>query len=203
MLQYALDTSMAVAGLLMFGDKVRDEVTSNILRTAGYPHAISVLIVIFIAIIPLTKIPLKFVSLFQTSIPSIYSYFYSARPIFSTVEIYCGLDSRAVSTTPGLIGLSGFARGAAKCTIRIVTLVIILVIAIVCPSFDRIMALMGSALCFTICIILPLAFYLQLFGKEISLRERIIDWFLIVACSIMAIVGTVWAFLPRDMIGAD
>ncbi len=43
----------------MFGQKVHDEVTSNILITKGYPHSISVIIVVFIAIIPLTKIPLK------------------------------------------------------------------------------------------------------------------------------------------------
>ena len=50
---------MAVVGLLMFGDQVRDEVTSNIVLTSGYPHAISVCIVVFIAIVPLTKVPLK------------------------------------------------------------------------------------------------------------------------------------------------
>lgn len=57
--QYLLDSLIAVAGFLMFGQKVRDEVTSNILMSKGYPHAISVCIVVFIAIIPLTKIPLK------------------------------------------------------------------------------------------------------------------------------------------------
>jgi solute carrier family 32 (vesicular inhibitory amino acid transporter) len=79
---------------------------------------------------------------------------------------------------------------------------VIVVIAIVFPDFDSIMALMGSALCFTICIILPVAFYLKIFGKEISLKERIFDWFLIVSCSIMAVLGTVWAVLPKDKIGA-
>jgi vesicular inhibitory amino acid transporter len=64
------------------------------------------------------------------------------------------------------------------------------------------MALMGSSLCFTICVIMPLSFYLKIFGKDISLRERILDWFLIITCSIMAIIGTVWAFLPKDQIGA-
>ena len=43
----------------MFGQKVHDEVTSNILMSKGYPHGISLCIVVFIAIIPLTKIPLK------------------------------------------------------------------------------------------------------------------------------------------------
>ena len=50
---------MAAVGLLMFGDSVRDEITSSILLTAGYPRTISVAIVAFIAIIPVTKIPLK------------------------------------------------------------------------------------------------------------------------------------------------
>ena len=57
--QYVLDVLIAVAGFAMFGQKVRDEVTSSILLTEGYPHAISICIVVFIAIIPITKIPLK------------------------------------------------------------------------------------------------------------------------------------------------
>ena len=57
---------MAVAGLLMFGEKIRDEVTSNILRTRGFPHFLSIFFVIFIAIIPLTKIPLKYATIFDS-----------------------------------------------------------------------------------------------------------------------------------------
>ena len=51
---------MAVVGLLMFGDYIRDEVTSNILRTKGYPQFLSIMIVVLIAIIPITKIPLRY-----------------------------------------------------------------------------------------------------------------------------------------------
>ncbi len=50
---------MAAVGFLMFGNSVLDEITSSILVTEGYPRAISVAIVAFIAIIPITKIPLK------------------------------------------------------------------------------------------------------------------------------------------------
>jgi len=75
---------------------------------------------------------------------------------------------------------------------------LIVFIAIVFPSFDRIMALMGSCLCFTICIILPIAFYLKIFGKEVSVRERIVDWLLLALSTAMALVGTVWAFLPKE-----
>ena len=56
---YLLDASMMVVGILMFGDGVLDEVTSNILGLTGYPESSKVAMVIFIAIIPITKTPLK------------------------------------------------------------------------------------------------------------------------------------------------
>jgi len=139
---------------------------------------------IFIAIIPLTKVPLN------------------ARPIISTIEVFSGLDARAVSDTPALVGLSGYTRGILKVIIRILVLVVFVIIAILFPAFDSIMAFMGSTLCFTICVVLPLLFYLKIFGKEIKVGERILAWFLIVVCSILALLGTVFAFLPKELIGA-
>jgi vesicular inhibitory amino acid transporter len=107
------------------------------------------------------------------------------------------MDPRA-SPDARLANSSSFTRNTIKAAIRLVTTFIITVLAILVPSFDKIMALMGSALCFTICVIMPIGFYLKIFGKEISFRERILDWSLIVVCSIMATVGTVWAFLPKE-----
>lgn len=57
-------------------------------------------------------------------------------------------------------------------------------------------------MCFSICIILPLAFHLKLFGKEMGRKEKLLNWALIVVCSVMSIIGTVWVFLPRHMTGA-
>lgn len=96
----------------------------------------------------------------------------------------------------------GLIRRSSTAIIRIFVVLVIVLMAIAFPSFDRIMALMGSALCFTICIILPLAFYLKIFGKEISPRERTLDWLLLVTSSILAIVGTIWALLPQELITA-
>ncbi|KAL1886368.1 hypothetical protein Plec18167_000298 [Paecilomyces lecythidis] len=56
---YGLDCTMAIIGWLMFGPGVRDEITSNILLTSGYPRGLTLCIVVFIAIIPITKTPLK------------------------------------------------------------------------------------------------------------------------------------------------
>ena len=181
---FFIDLGMACAGILMFGDGVREEITSNIFHAQGYPAWLSVLIVVCIAIIPVTKVPLN------------------ARPIITTIEVLAGLDSRSLAASSGLDGMSGLSRGFLVCLIRIATIVVVVVIAIVFPSFDRIMALLGSVACFTICIILPLAFHLKLFGKEIAVREKLLNWLLIVVSAVMAMVSTVFAFFPSEMLTA-
>jgi solute carrier family 32 (vesicular inhibitory amino acid transporter) len=118
----------------MFGDGVRDEITSNILMETSYPRALTVLMTLFVGIIPLTKIPLN------------------ARPIVTTVEVLLGLHQQAVSPSPGLVGRSMYFRGIAKVAVKVVIVFVFLIISILFPAFDSIMAFMGSALCFTICV---------------------------------------------------
>jgi vesicular inhibitory amino acid transporter len=122
----------------MFGDDVRDAITSNILAEASYPRALTALMCLCIAIIPLTKIPLN------------------ARPIVSTVEVVLGVsDSQQQQQQyQGDRGGEGRGRGRAlvKGAIKIGVVVVFLGISIVFPAFDSIMAFMGSALCFTICV---------------------------------------------------
>ncbi|KAI1426185.1 transmembrane amino acid transporter protein-domain-containing protein [Xylaria sp. FL1777] len=182
---FTVHASVAIVGLLMFGDGVRDEITANILETTGYPNVLNVLLVIFIAIIPLTKVPLN------------------ATPIITTAEVLFGLRQQVVAEETPLIGLSSTSRGLLKVLIRIVTLLVFLGIAILFPAFDSIMAFMGSALCFTICVTLPLAFYLKLFSHDITARERILCWSVMSLSLLISITGTVWAFLPKHLIGAE
>ncbi|PSN59891.1 hypothetical protein BS50DRAFT_579694 [Corynespora cassiicola Philippines] len=181
---YIIDLGMACAGILMFGDGVRDEITSNIFLTDGYPKGVSVFIAICIAIIPLTKIPLN------------------ARPIISTLEVLFGLDNRSLAASSSLNGMSGLSRGIFKVVLRIITIIAFVFIAIIFPSFDRIMTLLGSVACFSICIILPLAFHLKLFGKDIGKTEKTMNWVLIVVSTIMALVSTVFACIPKEYLGA-
>ncbi|KXT03426.1 hypothetical protein AC578_1552 [Pseudocercospora eumusae] len=178
---FGLDLLMAVIGLLMFGDGVKDEVTRNILNQQdGYPAFISVFIVICIAIIPLTKVPLN------------------ARPIVSTLELFLGLDSRALGSA---VGYSGLARGIAKIAVRILCTIVFVLLAILIPEFDTIMSLLGAVACFTICLILPCAFHLKLFGKELTYRQKCLDWCLIVASSVLAVVSTGFNFVPKEKLG--
>ncbi|KAI1167933.1 transmembrane amino acid transporter [Nemania serpens] len=182
---FFVDASVAIVGLLMFGDGVRDEITANILEATGYPNVLNVLLVIFIAIIPLTKVPLN------------------AQPIIATAEVLFGLRQQVVAEETPLVGMSSTSRGLLKALIRIVTLLIFLGIAILFPAFDTIMAFMGSALCFTICVTLPVAFYLKLFNHEISAGERILCWSVMLLSFMISVTGTVWAFLPKTLIGAE
>lgn len=184
---YGLDLSMAVLGYLMFGDKVRDEVTANILHSSHYPHVLSVLIVVLIAIIPITKIPL------------------SNRPISDTINKKFYLDLRQMDPKARMHSEKSLKHRAARGFIAIAANVFELGISVGFPDFDSIMALMGSALCFTICVILPVSFYLRIFsleGKEIGRAERILCWVLLIVCGCLAILGTVFAIMPKDKIGA-
>jgi vesicular inhibitory amino acid transporter len=139
----------------------------------------------FVAIIPLTKIPLN------------------ARPIVSTIEVLLGLHQQTVADSSGLVGRSMYFRGLMKIAIRIIIVIVFWYIAIVFPAFDSIMAFMGSALCFTICVTLPIAFYLKLFQDQIEAKERFVATTIMVISTLLSITGTVWAFLPKSLIGAE
>ncbi|KAI7363262.1 vacuolar amino acid transporter-like protein 1 [Hortaea werneckii] len=178
---FSLDLFMAVVGYLMYGAGVKDEITRNVLLTeppGAYPHAINVLIVVCVAIIPLTKVPLN------------------ARPIVSTCELFLGLDARAMADPAALTGLSGYTRGILKVVLRIGITILFVILAILVPQFDTIMSLLGAVACFTICIILPCAFHLKLFGHEIPRVQKALDWGLIVVSTALAVVSTAFNFVP-------
>ena|SRR5436305_11991043 len=124
----------------------------------------------------------------------------SARPLTDILDDLAGLKPRVVAGNQNFIGMSGFSRGLVKIIIRVFTISMFVIVAIIFPAFDRIMALMGSMLCITICIILPLLFYLKLFDEEVSRKERTFHYILIGAGSAMAVVGSIWAFIPKEFL---
>lgn len=183
---YLLDVTMAIVGLLMFGDDVKDAITSNIFLTEGYPRALTYLLCGVIAIIPLTKVPLN------------------ARPIIATAEVLLGVHQQAIAEgSSAMVGRSAYFRGVVKIVIRVVTILVFLAISIAFPAFDSIMAFMGSALCFTICVTLPLMFYLKLFGPEIAPLERMCIYGLLGISVTLSVVGTVFSFLPRSLLESE
>ncbi|PHH62413.1 hypothetical protein CDD81_7132 [Ophiocordyceps australis] len=178
---YTLDTCLAVIGLLMFGDGIKDTITSNILRTPGYPPGLNIFMSICIAVIPLTKIPLN------------------ARPIITTVDVLCRLDHASTRAAHANTSSIYMQRGL----VRLFVVALLLAISILFPAFDSVCAFLGAALCSLISVILPLLFYLRLFGRRISARESLVCWLLVLVFSVFGTVGTVWTFLPKHLVGAS
>lgn len=185
MFVFALNLFMAVVGYLMFGELTRDEVTSNILTSKAYPAVISIIIVVFIAIIPITKMPL------------------SSRPVMDTMNKKFMIDLRQMDAKARAYSQKSLSHRAGRASIAVGTNILQLVVSIAFPDFDSIMALMGSAFCFTICVILPVTFYLKIFwgSDEIKLPEKILCFALIAICTVLAVMGTVFACIPKERLG--
>ena len=78
----------------------------------------------------------------------------------------------------------------------LVSAVGILVVSITVPGFHNVMALLGAFFSIVVSIIFPEACYLVLFGQELSLLEKIGEVSVIILASLLALFGTIWAFLP-------
>lgn len=57
---------MAVVGYLLFGKEVKDELTKNMLGTDAYEEWVKVVILVLVAILPLTKFPLQYACRFES-----------------------------------------------------------------------------------------------------------------------------------------
>lgn len=180
---------LGVIGILMFGDGITDAITSNILKSEGYPKALAITMCIFVAIIPLTKIPLN------------------ARPLVTTADVLCGVHEHHHHHHHEHQDSTGNHRGelvksGIRGVIRVSVVIILLFISIAFPAFDSVCAFLGAALCTVISIILPISFYLKLYWQETTPSERLVLFSLLILFSLLGSVGTVWTFLPKDLIGA-
>ncbi|RKF84183.1 Vacuolar amino acid transporter 1 [Golovinomyces cichoracearum] len=182
---YLINIIAAISGFLMFGDGVSNEISHDLINTPGYPQILSVILSTSIAIIPITKIPLN------------------CNPITSVVESVTGIRIETNPISGAEPNVSPLIRDYFRVTLRIAVIVFFVIISILFPSFDTIMAFMGSSLCLTACVILPLVFYVKLFYKEIPIGQRILYQFLIILSTLIAIAGTVAAFIPKSVIGIE
>ena len=169
---FLTDMSMAIIGFLMFGDAVKDEITKSVLLTKGYPQFTYWLICALMATVPFSKTPLN------------------ARPIISIFDMALRLQD--ISEFKGLA--YGW-RLTLKISVRIFVNALFVIIAIMFPAFDKIIAFMGAGLCFLLCLILPAIFYMTICKDTITNRERVECWIIIVFSAIFSVVGTTAAIL--------
>ncbi|KAG9304121.1 hypothetical protein G9A89_001623 [Geosiphon pyriformis] len=182
-LTYAMTTTvylvMAVGGYLMFGNETLQEITQNIMMTKGYNVFLNQIVIWLVAINPIAK------------------YALTLNPINLTLEIYYSSVAavenwahRGRGRRTGLIFFSRFLIST-----------IVLIIAIQFPGFDRVMGVLGSFFSFTISAIFPCCCHLRLYGRELSKKEKLLNWGIIIICTVLATFGTIWAFLPRTDLG--
>lgn len=168
---------VGVIGYLMFGRNIQSEVTINLLETPGYSKILNTLAVAMTGITSLTKIPL------------------AIKSISANFDVFLGLKTMKEERRHGI------GRVSAYLTVRLVVNLAAFLLAILFPSFDRVMAVLGSAFVFLISIILPTLFYVRTMTQakkpSFSTKNAYILWALIVLSSITAIIATAWAFLPQ------
>lgn len=162
------DSSMAIIGFLMFGALCSNEITSTLLETSGYPSWIYPLVSSLICIVPLAKTPLN------------------AKPIISTLDGLLCLDAIIEGESSFMESLRSFGRLA----VRIGVNGIFVGFAILIPEFDKIIGIMGSSICFLVCIILPCLFYLKICRNQIKALERIFVVFVILTSATVAAACT-------------
>lgn len=161
------DIGTAVVGYLMFGEMVKDEITKNVLLLPGYPPFIYGLISAMMTVIPIAKTPLN------------------ARPIISVLDSIFNVQNAESKYEGSRLKMAKIIQ-IFNCLVVNVTFVII---AIIFPQFDKLIAFLGAGLCFAICLILPCLFYIRICANTIKPWEKV-ACYITVAISIgLSILG--------------
>lgn len=86
----------------------------------------------------------------------------------------------------------------ARVGLRVLFMALLLAVSLVLTSFGKVIAFLGSAICFTICVTLPLLFHLRLFGPELSTAARLLCWAGVATGVLGAVLGT-YAAIAYDI----
>ncbi|GAA5871168.1 hypothetical protein JCM3774_006811 [Rhodotorula dairenensis] len=159
----------ATLGYLMFGNGVSSEITRDLAKTPGYPVALNKLAVWMVAINPLVKYAIANKPLVQTFEHLVGSISHTAPPPPES-------DSAAIMTASSIPNVPPPSPAAAR-RARILRYVLYrplltfacVALAILIPEFDRVLAFLGSASAFVICVIGPVGAYLIVGRKRPSL----------------------------------
>ncbi|KAI7848408.1 transmembrane amino acid transporter protein-domain-containing protein [Circinella umbellata] len=159
---------IAAGGYLMFGLDTLEEITQNLISIPEYNRAINLFVLWLLALNPVSKYGLSLSPVNLTWQRAILRH--------PKVEEWC-LGSlwrvRSITIT-GTILMSA----------------IVVLIAYMFPSFDKVMGLLGSLFAFVISAVFPLTCHLKLFGHTMSTTRKYITYILLTISVIMATLGT-------------
>jgi len=169
-LTFILYLLVAAAGYAMFGEKTLPEITQNIAEVPVYSKFVNRLTIWLMVINPITKYGVNLI------------------PLNANVEqIYEPLVERFNSSLQETIRISG----------RTFISFLVIFTAIVFPEFHQVLCLLGSLFSMTICVVFPCMCYGVLYKGQLSPMEVLVNKLIIVGSTIVAIIGTVWAFIPN------
>ncbi|EJT97835.1 hypothetical protein DACRYDRAFT_91301 [Dacryopinax primogenitus] len=174
---------IASAGYLMFGNAVSDEVSKDLVNTPGYPRWLNIVMAVGLVINPLSK------------------YALCTRPLSTTIESLLGIGNMSVGADPHTSAAdssdpksSGHKRLLTKQTLyivltRVVLSLVVVLTAILIPSFSIVMSFLGAFSAFLLCVIGPVCAKCAVEG-----RWKWYDVIILVVASSMAISGTIMGF---------
>ncbi|KAI8061801.1 transmembrane amino acid transporter protein-domain-containing protein [Gongronella butleri] len=173
LITFVLYMTMITTGYLMFGNDIMQEITRNLAVTEGYSVWLNHAAAYINLLMPIAKYGLML------------------NPIVVSGELW--LQSKGGTeddTLPSWIYAPVSFLG------RIALSACILVISIAIPGFDRVIALLGALFSYGISVIFPLACYIKLYRKDLSFHALYANWALLLVSAVLAIIGTVWSFIP-------
>lgn len=145
---FNFDYLFAVVGFLMYGGECKDTLTKNIMVNENYPSWVNPLLCTFLGVLPLSKLALII------------------RPIVSVYENHFHMNDQVVITYKN--GRRVVPMTFQKFAARVAFAIFHLVMSLVFTSFGKIIAFIGSAICFTICVTFPLMFHLKLNSEDLT-----------------------------------
>ncbi|RLV95645.1 Vacuolar amino acid transporter 1 [Spathaspora sp. JA1] len=167
---FILDILIGILGYLMFGGMVDDSIVKSIMNNPHYPSYINSILCIIMGILPISKLPLV------------------TKPIITSYENILGLTPKYVIMDKEGKLLETY--GIKRILCRAIFFGLLLALALLFTSFGKLVAFLGSAICFTVCLALPLLFYLKLNRNNIGPIHAIIIKIGIVVFLAAAIIGT-------------
>lgn len=167
---FVLDFAIGAAGYLMFGALAKDSLIKNLMSNPAYPAWVSPAFCALLGLLLASKLALV------------------VRPVITVAERMFPNDEPEYITYKN--GKRTQETPMRAILARLLVLGTLFVLAILFTSFGKIMAFFGSAICFTICLTLPLMFHLKFNRDDMSIVGKALTRFGIVVGIVGAIGGT-------------
>lgn len=167
---FVMDLLIAIVGFLMFGADCKDSLTKNIMLSTNYPAWVKPVLCLFLGLLPVSKLALI------------------VRPIVSVYEGHLHINDESVIVYKE--GKRIEPLTTKKVVARAIFCGLLFTASMVFTSFGKVIAFLGSAICISICVTLPLTFSLKFFADEMTTTQRVATYVGITVGVLCAIIGT-------------